>query len=131
MTFPISLQQDEYESLVELARQGTLNDDGSVQQEKALALNTWLVSIETNNGITRYAVWVQWQEAGAPLPAGTNFPEVWPPQLRQYLALTSRPIAKADVLNMLASKAREPVSVLVTKDPAATAGWTELDVFFK
>jgi len=131
MPFPISLSQADYESLVELARRGTLNSDGSVNQDKALGLEAWLQRIELANHVHRYEIWVQWQEQGMPLPAGTDFPNSWPPSLREHLALTSRPIARSDVEQLLRHKARQPTSVLVTRDPAARVGWTELDVFFK
>lgn len=131
MPFPISLAQEEYEALVELARQGTLNIDGQVDAEKARRLNSYLVMLEKKSGITRYGVWVQWQEVDAPLPPGTNFPKQWPPELRAFLALTSRPIAKSDVLTMLKNRSRNPMSILITRDPGATVGWTELDIFFK
>lgn len=131
MPFPISLSQEEYEALVELARHGTMDDKGDVIVEKARSLTAYLTMLEKKNGITRYAVWVQWQEADSPLPPGTEFPRSWPPELREYLALISRPIAKTDVISMLKNRARRPVNVLVTKDPGATVGWTELDLFFK
>lgn len=131
MAFPLSLNQAEYESLVELARQGTLNHAGQVLSEKARNLDAFLRSIERRNGITRYQIWVQWQEQDAPLPPGTLFPETWPPEMRAFLALTSRPISRGDVDQLLASKARSPTSVLVTRDPAAKIGWTELDAFFQ
>lgn len=131
MPFPISLQQDEYEALVELARQGTLAADGTVLPDKARTLESYLVMLEKNNGIARYAVWIQWQETGAQLPPNTLFPEKWPPELRAYLSMTSRPIAKTDVQTLLSNKAINPMTVLVTKDPGATVGWMSIDTFFK
>jgi hypothetical protein len=131
MPFPITLQQHDYETLVEFARLGTLDASGNVKTEKARALDAWLKTLEEASGIHRYAVWVQWQEQDAPLPAGTQFPENWPPSMRFYLALTSRPITRSDVDTMLASRARNPTNVLVTKDPGATVGWTQISAFFK
>jgi hypothetical protein len=131
MPFPISLIQTDYEALVEMARRGTFNPDGTINSTSSLALEAFLTSIEKAAGIQRYAVWVQWQEAGAPLPPNTNFPTVWPPEQRFYLALVSRPIAKDDVDKMLQSKAREPQNVLVTRDPTATVGWQDYATFFK
>lgn len=131
MPFPISLTQEQYEALVALARQATLTADGQVDANKARALDAFLVPIEQASGIMRYAVWIQWQETSAPLPPGTNFPEVWPPSMRSYLALVTRPIAKSDVQAVLTSKATSPMAVLVTKDPAGLVGWQDLDVFFK
>ncbi len=131
MPFPLSLQQSDYETLIDFARRGTVDVNGQTIQEQALALDSWLCELERRNGIQRYAIWVQWQEQDAPLPAGTRFPEVWPPNLRAYLTLVSRPINKADVMDLLARKAVSPTSILVTRDPGATVGWIELDIFFK
>lgn len=131
MAFPLSLTQEEYETLVAFARRGTLNNDGSTNQDSALGLDAWLRKIEGQNGVNRYAVWVQWQEQDQPLPPTAVFPEKWPPELRAYMELISRPISRIDVEELLKTRARRPMSVLVTKDPAALVGWTELDAFFK
>lgn len=131
MPFPISLSQEQYEALIAYARLGTIKADGQTDANRARALNSFLVAIEKVNGVERHAVWIQWQETSAPLPPGTNFPETWPPEMREYLALVTRPISKSDVLTVLKSKASSPMAVLVTSDPAGLVGWTELDVFFK
>lgn len=131
MGFPLQLEQGEYETLIEFARRGTLNSDGTVNQDAALGLDAWLRSIEQKNGVVRSFVWVQWQEQDAPLPPGVNFPTKWPPEMRAMVGLVTRPVAKSDVTSMLAVKAKNPTSILVTSDPAALVGWTEIDVFFK
>lgn len=131
MGFPLQLSQGEYETLIEYARRGTLNTDGTVNQDRALGLDAWLRLIEQKNDVERHLVWVQWQEQDAPLPPGTTFPKKWPPELRANISLISRPIAKSDVISMLSAKARNPTSILVTNDPAALVGWSSLDVFFK
>lgn len=131
MSFPLQLEQPEYETLIAFARQGTLNADGTVNQDRAHGLDAWLRLIEQKNGIKRSLVWVQWQEQDAPLPAGTNFPKKWPPEMRHPLVLISRPVARADVEQLLSVRAKNPTSVLVTQDPAAVVGWTELDAFFR
>jgi hypothetical protein len=131
MPFPITLQQDEYETLVELARRSTFDSNGQVLPDKARDLESWLVGVELASGIRRHSVWVQWQELDAPLPPGTSFPEQWPPSMRTRISFTSRAVTRSDVDVMLASKARHPSSILVTRDPGAIVGWTELDVFFK
>jgi hypothetical protein len=118
-----TLTQEQYEALVALARRGAT----TAQQTRDL--DAFLASIERGAGITRYKLWVQWQEADAPPPKG-QFPETWPPELRQYVELLSRPIARADVDRVLGLHARNPVNVLVTPDPAALVGWTKVDDFF-
>jgi hypothetical protein len=120
----LTVTQEEYESLVTLARAG------ATTPEKQRQLDAWLKLIEKKNDITRYQLWVQWQEADSPMPPNTNFPEVWPPEMRALIQQFSRPVSKADVEVLLEKKARKPVTVLVTSDPAATLGWTALDAYF-
>lgn len=124
MPFPLQLDQQGYEALIALARKGASTPD------EARRLDTFLVSLEKNNGINRYGLWVQWQEQDQPLPPTTRFPEVWPPNMRFFLELISRPIARVDVDAVLKQQARKPTNVLVTKDPGAIVGWTAVDQFF-
>lgn len=125
-----TLTQQQYEALIALARAGTMDDAGLVDVDEALKLDAFLKKIETDNGVTRSAVWVQWQEMDQPLPPTTNFPDVWPPELRFYIELVTRLVSKADVEVMLEVQASKPNNVLVTRDPAARVGWTALDDFF-
>jgi hypothetical protein len=124
-----TLSQEEYEALIAFAREGTKDDEGQVDQAAAQRLDSFLKTIEKNNGIERDAVWVQWQELDEPL-VGTRFPEKWPQEKRVYIELISRLVARADVDEALRQNARNPTSVLVTRDPGATYGWTELNKFF-
>ena len=131
MPFPLSLSQSDYETLVALARRGTYNPDGSVNQNVSAELETWLRDLERRNGVQRYFLLVQWQELGSVLPAGTKFPEVWPPSLRAQITLTTRPSCAQDVQDLLRNRARRPVEVLVTTDPAGILGWTKLEDYFR
>jgi len=124
------LDQQQYEALIALAAEGTKLSDGTVDTEKARRLDEFLRSIEKANGVTRSLVWVQWQETDSPLPPGTHFPDVWPPNLRKKIELITRPVARADVDALLKTQARSPVNVLCTKDPAGVLGYTPLDTFF-
>lgn len=124
-----TLTQEEYEALIALAREGTKDDEGLVNQDKALALEQFLRSIEKKNGITRDAVWLQWQELDEPLPPGTRFPEKWPPEKRVHVEQVTRPIAKADLEEVLAANAKNPTSVMFTRDPGALYGWTEFSQY--
>jgi hypothetical protein len=120
-----TLKQEQYEALIFLARLGAGEDP-----QKLTQLDAFLKDIERSNGIVRSFLWVQWQELSAPLPQGTRFPDRWPPELRKAIELVSRPIAKADVEEVLDKFASEPTNVLVTRDPAALIGWTPIDDFF-
>jgi len=99
-------------------------------QQAVVDLERWLQTIERRNGVVRHFLMVQWQELSSPLPAGTNFPSVWPPELRRTIELVSRPIAKADVEAVLAEHASDPTNVLVTPDPNGEVGWTPVDAYF-
>jgi hypothetical protein len=120
----VTLNQEQYEALIALARRGCTSED------QIHAIESFFGSIERANGIARSALWIQWQEADQELPPTTRFPEVWPPEQRYYLEFISRPIARSDVDLVLARHARQPVTVLVTKDPAAQIGWTPVDEYF-
>jgi len=126
-----TLSQEQYEALIALAREGTKDAEGQVQQDKAVNLDAFLRTIEKENGVERSAVWVQWQEMGQPLPAGTNFPSVWPPTMRVYIEFVTKQVARSDVDEALRQNATAPTAVLVTRDPGATCGWTEFDKFFR
>jgi len=128
LTFTLTQQQ--YEGLIALARKGTVDDEGVVNTNEALKLDEFLKDVEKTNGVTRSALWVQWQEMDQPLPPTTNFPDVWPPELRFYIEFITRLVSRADVDAMLLVQAKSPNNVLVTKDPAARVGWTAINDFF-
>lgn len=119
-----TLTQEQYESLIALARIGAAAED------KVTQLEEWLKLIESANGVTRSIVVVKWQELGQPLPTGTSFPDVWPPQLTAKIELVTRPVARVDVENVLSAKAINPTNVLVTRDPNGLVGLQTLDNFF-
>lgn len=125
-----TLSQEDYEALISFAREGAKDKDGSPIAEKARRLDEFLLSIEKKNGVKRDAIWVQWQELDAPLPPTASFPRTWPPELRFFIELISRKVSRADVDQVLSAHAKNPTSVLVTRDPAAQVGWTPLDDFF-
>src|ERR1019366_5497240 len=117
----ITMTTEQYTALVALARRAGTD---------AVQLEAFLVDIEKSNNITRYLLWVQWQELEQALPPTTKFPEQWPPNLRLLIQQVNTPIAQADVMNSLAVKAKKPTNILVTKDPAALVGWTSVTTFF-
>jgi hypothetical protein len=119
-----TISQQDYESLIALARRG------ATDAETLRSLDSFLKYLEKKNGITRYGLWVQWQEAGKQVPITVSFPQTWPAEMRHYIELITRPIAKADVMTMLTKKARKPLNVLVTPDPAGLIGWTALEAYF-
>jgi hypothetical protein len=125
MAQAFTLTQEEYESLVALARAGTAED-----ANKSRSLETWLQRIEKRNGVVRDLVVVLWQELDQPLPTGTFFPTVWPPTLKASIELVTRPVARVDVDKLLSIRAKNPVSILCTRDPAGVVGLTPIDQFF-
>lgn len=121
----IQMTLEQYGALVYQARQGVKN------QDEALALSQFLASIDKDNGIQRFTLWVRWQDLGAPIAPGLrDLSANWPPGMEGSIERTDRPVAKADVLEYLAQKTRKWGQVLVTRDPAKRVGWTELEVYF-
>jgi hypothetical protein len=120
-----TLDQEQYEALISLARDGAVGN-----AQKLTQLDQFLKGIERANGVTRSFLMVQWQERSAPLPPGTRFPAQWPPRLRKSIELISRAITRVDVDAVLKQYATEPLDVLVTADPAGLVGWTTLDDYF-
>jgi hypothetical protein len=120
-----TLDQEQYESLVALAREGAQSSTS-----KRSRLEEWLKLIEKQNGVVRSVVTVLWQELDAPLPSGTFFPDNWPPTLKRTIELIGRPVARADVDKVLTVHAKNPTSVLCTKDPNGVLGLTPIDDFF-
>jgi hypothetical protein len=127
MTQPISippnitLTTDQYTSLVALARRGT---------QDQVPLEAFLISIEKANGITRYLLWVRWQELDSPLPPTTRFPTHWPPELQRLIQQINQPVSLAQVNQVLATYAKNPTNVMVTPDPNALLGWSTLAQYF-
>lgn len=114
----MNITVEQYEALVSLARKGAPDQ---------YALDVFLKQIEKDNNITRYLLWVQWQEADSALPPTARFPESWPESLREKIERVNKPIPKSDVLALVNMRARRPVTILVTKDPAATVGWMPVE----
>lgn len=126
----IKLSQEQYEALVALAQRGTVDADGSTNQERALTLDAFLKNVEKTNGIVRHSLWVRWQDPNAPLPPGVRFPKTWPPELQYFIQFISRPVAKSDVLKVVDDRTKNAVNVMVTPDPAGLLGWVKLNDFF-
>jgi hypothetical protein len=126
----ISLTLEQYEALIALARKSAVNADGSVDQQQTLVIDGFLKQIEQDNGITRYSLFIRWQDPNAPLPAGVRFPGTWPPTLQFFLQLLSRPIAKSDVLTVVQAKTPNAQNIMVTPDVAGLVGWSKLDDYF-
>lgn len=119
----ITLTLEEYQALVYFVR-------ASSDVEKKRQIEAMLVEIERKNGVTRHMLVVQWQETGHALPPTVRFPDVWPPELRVVVERTDRPLCRADVDKVLETRARRPLNVMVTTDPAGALGWTPIDEYF-
>lgn len=120
----ITLKQDEYEALVYQSRKGMAGQD-------QLPLDNMLKQVEERNGVRRYLLWVQWQDAQAVVPIGAEFPRKWPAELRTLIEQINVPINRQQVESTVAHLCSHPVSILVTPDPNATLGWSTLDQYFE
>ena len=130
MSTTFTLSQEQYEALISLAQRGTYNSDGSIGQQKMMVLEAFLKDIEKANGVTRYSLWVRWQDPTAPLPPGVRFPLTWPPPLQQFIQFVSRPISKTDVLMLVSQRTPNALNIFVTPDPAGLLGWSKVNEFF-
>lgn len=119
----ITLTLEEYQALIFFVR-------ASADTDKKRQVQAMLAEAEIRNGVSRHMLVVQWQEAGYALPPNARFPDVWPPELRVTVERTDRPLCKADIEAVLQSRARRPLSILVTTDPAGLLGWTSIDDYF-
>lgn len=120
----VTLSEEDYASLVSLARSGSDTPD------KRRVLESFLRSIEEKSGIKRYALMVQWQELRADLPPKTSFPRNWPPEMRLTMEQLNVPISKKDVVDAVNKKAKSPTNILVTRDLGGVVGWMTLEEFF-
>lgn len=124
MSTPISITLDEYIALLSLAKEGKDTDT-------ILTIEDFAKAIDKRNGLTRYFLFVRWQEAKPALPPTTDFPAVWPPAYKMKLERTDRPIAQDDVTKALSTRAKDPQNILVTQDPAGNVGWTKGEDYFR
>lgn len=122
-----TLNQEEYESLIALARKGAT---ATGDPNKSRQLETWLKHIEKKNGVVRDLVVVLWQELNAPLPPATFFPTNWPQTLKRSVELTTRRVSRADIDKVLEVHAKNPTSIMCTRDPEGILGLTPIDEFF-
>lgn len=121
----MTLTLEQYTSLVALARVGAQSQNGD-----QLTLENFLITIEKANGVTRYLMWVRWQEKDQPLPPTASFPRNWPPNLQQVIQKLQVPVSYQDVQNILSQYAQNPINVMVTPDPNAALGWLTLTQAF-
>lgn len=120
----ISMSEEQYEQLVGLARKG-LSDN-----EAQRMLEDFLRTIEQANGITRYLLWVRWQEVGQIHPVNQPFPDGWPPTQQVRIERLSSPVTRAQVEAVVSSRGINPTGTLVSEDPGGQLGWSTIDQYF-
>lgn len=99
-------------------------------QESAVRFAELVAKINQRNDLNFCTLWVQWTERGQRVPVGASFPDRWPSEWRYRIDLFNRMPTRSDVTEVLTRRSSRPVDVLVTYDPAALVGWTQLDVLF-
>jgi len=113
----ITITRAQYDSLLAAA-----NGDTQVDVEGLQKL------IDDANGITRYFLYIRWQDLGGQPPTrielgdGVNWPA------NQEFGLSQEtPISREDVDIVLQTQATNPVDAMVTSDRNGIVGWTLLD----
>jgi hypothetical protein len=111
----VTLSRPQYDALISAALAG---NSAEVKRLRTI--------IDQANGITRYSLWIRWQDIGGRPPPRIELGKGWPENQTYFLEL-ERKITRADVNDVLRTSARNPVSVMVTPDPLATVGWSLVD----
>lgn len=120
----IEITRAQYEQMVGLARQGITTADG--QRE----LDRFFQTIEQTNNLSRYFLWVRWQEVGQVAPINEPFPAGWPPTQEIKIERLDSPITKELVESVVADRSVNPASILVSEDPGGELGWATIDQYF-
>jgi hypothetical protein len=113
---PVTITSEQYSALREAISSNDLEE-----AERILGI------IDRDNGIVRYSLYIRWQNVGGN-PRPVNQFLDWPPA-EQFLLQLDRPIARADVDEVLRTQANNPASVLVTPDVNGVVGWTEIESY--
>lgn len=121
----LTISEEQWDTLISLAQQGATTAEARRQVE------TFLLEIEEANSIVRYSLRVRWQEAGAMLPANVSFPRSWPPEYEITIRKLGVPVLRSDVETAVRQRAKNPVSIMVSKDPGGEYGWQTIDQYFR
>ena len=113
----ISMSRAEYDALVDA---GLTANTAEIERLRDL--------IDVANGITRYRLFIRWQDVGGDPPTRIELGQGWP-ALETFLLEQELPIAREDVNKVTETQASNPVSIQVTLDRNGVVGWTEIDLF--
>lgn len=113
----ITMTRQQYEALYQLARAQNSREANALRQD-----------IDDANDITRFFLWIRWQDVTGSIPTHLNSFMNWPPE-QQFLLELDRTPARVDVDAVLRDQAVNPAAVFVTADPQGVVGWTELDSY--
>lgn len=109
---PITMSRAEYDALIAA---GLAADTTEIERLQAI--------IDETNSITRYRLQIRWQDIGGTRPTHIELGLGWPTD-QSFLLELERPIERADVDTVTSTQAQNPVSIMVTRDPAGVVGWT-------
>lgn len=110
----ITMTRTQYDTLLAAAKVGNPTAAASLGRD-----------IDRVNGITRYFLYIRWQDVGGNPPPRIELGRGWPVDQTYQLEL-ERPISRADVDDVLRNNASNPVSTMVTPDRNGVVGWTLL-----
>lgn len=111
----VTLTRSQYDALLSLAQQASATDTRLLRR-----------TIDEANDITRYQLWIRWQDVGGRPPPTIELGKGWPPEQTYFLEL-ERKITRADVDDVLRNNAVNPASTMVTPDVDGVVGWTLID----
>lgn len=113
----VSMSRSHYEALLAAAMESN--------EEAALEIST---AVDAENSIRRYIMWIRWVNVGGAVPSRVELGVGWPPE-QTFTLRMERPISRLDVEEVLAQRAVNPASVMVTRDRRGVTGWTLLDAY--
>lgn len=91
-------------------------------------VKTTVATIDKANNVTRYSLFVRWQEVTGEPESYVNDRRDYPSFKRNRLNMT-RVITREDVLALVAQFASSSTNIQVTPDVSGAIGWTEIDVY--
>jgi hypothetical protein len=114
----VSVKDEDWEALV-----------GAILKEETDDLNVLLTRVDEENSLTRYYLYIKWQDAGAKRPAPGDEITDWPPwRFAWFISYTQ--FTEEFVTDYVDGQTDHALAILVTDDPSGEVGWFTVEDFF-
>lgn len=102
---------------------------GAILRQEVDDLNALLGKIDRDNDLTRYYLYVKWQDAAVPRPGPDAPIQDWPPWRMEWFT-AYEPFTRQFVEEFVDRQTSKALYILVTDDPSGDVGWYTLEEFF-